>query len=428
MEEYKNVQNLTMVSCACANMLAEKFNVRLPEERLKTLIHEVSKDIISEYGDVQLKVKELNNITLSKIKNMYQIQTSPPNSDPPVISKERSFSQPSQTSHINQAAQVTQQTENQNNVLDDDTISHKLKELEARRKIIPSVNDVNNMWKTIDSVDSATHTTTHSTTHSTPHSAISLPISNSFKPNPISITLPSNMNNKLHYKNFIINSLNRDWEKSPGRNFIKFNISFDLYNNVFYPQCICFPKHIKNITPYVLMKISDVSKSIFYSFTCLVSNVDSKWDVWYPVDDVESISLQNKAWSITFHDFTNNELDIGADSIQVIEASKRSKNGTNGTNGTNKTNIFTLKIKLDMHSYDNNFMINDIVYIKTCVGKTYLKKIVAYEKTSDCDSDINIMTIIDEKNELVLEDFIDSKIMNTNNQYSIFIKYHYNKL
>jgi hypothetical protein len=392
MEEYRNVQNLDMLSFACANMLAEKFSIRLTEENMRALVQDISQEVINEYENIQLRVKELNNITLSKIKKLYQQQQVPsPSKKSPLLTKERSFTQI--------------------DVLDDDTITYKLKELEAKRKIIPTVHAAHTTHPTQSHSSHMTHT----------ESILDVPIplsassssssqGTAFQHNPISITLPSNMNEKILYKNFIINSLNRDWEKSPARNSIKFNIAFDLQNNTFYPQCICFPKFVKNITPYALMNITDSAKSLFYSFTCHSSSVGGKWDLWYPVEDVENIALQNKSWSIKFYDFTNNELDLGTDSIKVVEARK--------VDG----NKFSLKIELDSDSYDNCFHVNDIVCIKIYNGKTYLKKITAYEK-----GNINIMTIIDDKNELVLEDFINSKIMNTNNQYSIIIKYHYNK-
>lgn len=232
-----------------------------------------------------------------------------------------------------------------------------------------------------------------------------------FKQNPISIMLPSNLNDKIYYKNFIINSLNRDWARSPVRNLIKFNITFDLYHNTFYPQCVCFPKHVKQMTPYVLMNISDASKNMFYSLTCTSSSNDSNWDIWYPVENSENIILQNKTWTIKFYDFTNNELELGADDMHVEEVSKQDNN-------------YVLKFNLPQYSYDNNFMPNDMINIRINNGKTYLKKVISYEKGQNT---YNTMTINDDKNELILEDFINSTIMNTKNQYSVIIKYHYNQ-
>jgi|LakMenEpi03Aug12_release.lakeMendotaPanAssembly.Ray.scaffolds.fasta_scaffold00020_145 hypothetical protein len=404
MEDYKHVQNLHILSTACDKMLREKFSISLPDDKIYSLIDGVSSDVSTEYASMQLQAHQLNNITLSKIKNMYQLQhqlqqqhqrqtSQQPKQNLPVqqqpITPEQ---QPSPTKqYIQDNTPVTTDT------LDDDVISHKLKELEARRKIIPNYScapeDHEEIYES-----------------STPQQNII------YKANPISITLPS-ISDKIHYKNFIINSLNRDWARNVQRNNIKFNISIDVYTNTFYPQCICFPGFVKNITPYVLMNISDNTKNIFYSFICSnKTQQDSKWDTWYPVEDVENISLQNKSWSIKFYDFMNNELDLGSDNMSIIEVSSK------------KEKEYTLKILLDTDSYDNNFKINDVVCIRTYNGKLYNKKIINYIKAERYSQQVNEMTIIDDNNELVIDDFINSKILNTNNQYSFIIKYCFTKV
>jgi len=71
MEDYKHVQNLYILGTACNKMLKEKFNITLSDEKMQILIEEVSREVLTEYGSIQLKTHQLNNITLSKIKNMY---------------------------------------------------------------------------------------------------------------------------------------------------------------------------------------------------------------------------------------------------------------------------------------------------------------------------------------------------------------------
>jgi hypothetical protein len=427
MEDYKHVQNLYILGTACNKMLKEKFNITLSDEKIQILIEEVSREVLQEYGSIQLKTHQLNNITLSKIKNMYTNQFHNQSAKPSYLANHQSL--PLHSQHQTSTQQLSQQppeqllptqpssseqilntqsspsksssypsTPTNVDILDDDMINHKLKELEARRKIIPNYSYLpsENQPEIYES--------------NTPQQQNII-----YKANPISITLPS-VNDKIHYKNFIINSLNRDWARNIQRNNIKFNISVDVYSNSFYPQCICFPSFVKNITPYVLMNITDNSKNIFYSFTCNNTQVNSKWDTWYPVDDVENISLQNKTWSIKFYDFMNNELDLGSDNISIMEVS--SKNDKE----------YILKIQLPLDSYDNNFNNNDNIYIRTYNGKVYNKKITDYVKAERNSDGINIMTIIDDNNELVMDDFINSKILNTNNQYSFIIKYCFNKI
>jgi hypothetical protein len=111
----------------------------------------------------------------------------------------------------------------------------------------------------------------------------------------------------------------------------------------------------------------------------------------------------------------NNELELGHDNIPVIEVMKNDNN-------------YLLKIELQADSYDNNFSINDTICIRTYNGKVYNKKILDYMKCERISDNINTIIIEDVKNELCMDDFIDSKILNTNNQYSFIIKYHYQKV
>lgn len=376
MEDYKNIQNVAILNIACTKMLKEKFNITLSDDKIEKLITEISNEVVKECESMNLNIKELNNITLSKIKKIYQnylLNSSPSSKTSETIEREKS----------------NHNLENQ--ILDDDYINYKLKELEVKRKIIPQTQ--NNFEANNISDNTLNFNTVNNNTSTNGKEVI-------YKTNPISITLPSTLESKKMYKNFIINSLNRDWFKNPSRNNIKCNITLDYNNNILYPHCICFPKFVKNITPYVLMNINDGSKNVFYTFTCLKSYNDSRWDLWFPIKNVENISLYNKLWSIKFYDFTNNELDLGSDSISVIEVSK------------NK-NMFDLKI----NSTDNNFIKNDKINIRTYDGKIHLCKIFSYEN--------ELLTIYDEKDELNIDDFINSKILNIYNQYSFIIKYHY---
>lgn len=376
MEDYKNIQNVAILNIACIKMLKEKFNITLSDDKLEKLITEISNEVVKECETMNLNIKELNNITLSKIKKIYQnyvLNSSPSSKISETIEREKS----------------NNNLENQ--ILDDDYINYKLKELEIKRKIIPQTQ--NNLETNNISDNTLNFNGVNNNTSSNAKEVI-------YKTNPISITLPSTLETKKMYKNFIINSLNRDWFKNPSRNNIKCNITLDYNNNILYPYCICFPKFVKNITPYVLMNINDGSKNIFYTFTCLKSYNDSRWDLWFPIKNVENILLYNKLWSIKFYDFTNNELDLGSDCISVLEVSK------------NK-NMFDLKI----NSTDNNFMKNDKINIRTYDGKIHLCKIFSYEN--------ELLTIYDEKDELTIDDFINSKILNIYNQYSFIIKYHY---
>jgi hypothetical protein len=346
-------------------MLKEKFDITLAEDKIQTLLSDTIKSIETEYANVDLKCSELNNMTLSKIKNMFA-------NNP-----------------------VPKTKTNTNNILDDDTINMKLRELEARRQIIPTYESVPNE-------------------HMQQSQSIQpLQTVQSMQPmqpiQPITFKLPENTSIKDRiYKTFIINSLNRDWIKNPSRNNIKFNVPLTLDNYEFYPDCVCFPSFVKNISPYVILNVSDGTKKIYYTFIpvhCIFAN--AKWDIWKPTDNVENIVLGHKHWSIKFYDFLNHELDLGSDDINIIEVTKIVDT---------KYSTFSIKLQLFEHSFENNFNVNDCVILK-CSNKVHYVSILSY------DNESRTMIIVDKKNELQPEDFINSKIMNTGNQFSFIIKY-----
>lgn len=359
MDHYKSDRNITALHIACAKMLKDKFDLILSDDHIKDLIRNVSLDIVSNGGATNKSLNELNNLTLSKIRNVHQIN---------------------KTKTIEESSHLASNSGN-SELLDDDLISSKLKELEIRRQIIPTYSDNEQDFSL-----KSTHTPT--------------PI---IKPNPISITIPSAIENKKRYKTFIINSINRDWEKNATRNNVKFNVTLDFTNNIVFPQCLCFPKFVKNLTPYVLMNICDGVSNVYISFICPQSSTHSKWDVWTPVDDVENIALCNKTWLIRFFDFTNKELDLGRDAQSILQVT---------TEGDN--------FQLCLSNTDNKYEIGDLIKIKTYSGDYVTKKIINY-----VDENEKIVTIRNDSQELVVDDFINSKVMNLSDQYSFIIKYHY---
>lgn len=150
------------------------------------------------------------------------------------------------------------------------------------------------------------------------------------------------------------------------------------------------------------MYISDGIKNVYYSLTCTNSN--GKWDIWNTVDNIEKIGLTNKQWSIKFFDFTNRELDLGEDGINIIEVSNSNKGDS------------TFHLKLD--KTHDTFDVGDIINIRTNDLKHVFKKITAI--------DDNGIHIFDETFNLSQSDFLNSKLLVTKKQYSIIIKYNYN--
>lgn len=356
MDSYRDKANASMLKSACAKMLHERCNVIMKETDLDSLLSRVSAEVENEYAGMRLKISELNNITLTKMKNTYQ-QESKHIADPiqrPIEQNKDTIPKPKEQ------------------YLDDDMMNHKLKELETRRQVIPTyAEDTQEQHK--EAQDTV------------------------YKSNPISITIPPSVNDRPNYKSFIINSLNRDWCKFPKRNTIKFTMSLDVERFTFYPHCICFPKFVKTITPYVIIDISDGTKNVMYTLTC--GKVLENWDTWYPIDCVEKIGLKKNVWTVKMYDFTNNELDLGSDAISVVEVSKR--------DGT-----FVLKA----HGIgDCSLKRGDRIHIRCFNGNIITRNIESY------DDEKKEMSIV--SNDLLAEDFINSKLLVLKDQLSLIVKY-----
>jgi Sec-independent protein translocase protein TatA len=74
MSDYTSQQNLLIIKLACKRMLSDKYNVVLTDVKLEELIRKISNLVIQEFRDNvnNMGVNELNTITLSKIKQIFQ--------------------------------------------------------------------------------------------------------------------------------------------------------------------------------------------------------------------------------------------------------------------------------------------------------------------------------------------------------------------
>lgn len=389
MDKYQDIANLSILKKACSKMLQEKYNKRITQKDLDVLISSVAREVDEEYTEMNLKLSEINNITLSKIKKRYELesQASTEHSLQPLQTLQtlhdthtlqyKLYSQASQSQQSQQASQASQSQQSQQSsqalqILDDDLINYKLKELETRRQIIPTYVEENpeTLQREVQNL--------------------------TYKSNPISITIPPSANDRPNYKSFIINSLNRDWCKFPNRNLVKFNVSLDLDKNTFYPHCVCFPSFVKNATPYVIINLSDGVKNIMYTFTC--SSILGNWDTWHPINNVEKIGLEKSVWTIKIYDFTNKELQLGKDSIDVVQASM-------------VQDTFVLKTSM----IDDELIAGDIIHIK-CYNSTIVSKyVLQYSKEP---REITIDT-----KDIDIDDFINAKVLVIKNQFSFIVKY-----
>ena len=69
------------------------------------------------------------------------------------------------------------------------------------------------------------------------------------------------------------------------------------------------------------MSFSDNKITQKFIFILKSSNKDNKWDTWENAntDNDNLLLINTKNWHISFTDFINNDLDMGADGINIIE-------------------------------------------------------------------------------------------------------------
>ena len=142
------------------------------------------------------------------------------------------------------------------------------------------------------------------------------------------------------------------------------------------------------------MNISDNIKNYQSIFIC--ENQNTYWDIWKPTNnDYYEIDLSKKTWTITLFDFNNKELNIGYDNIQITEINNHNEN------------FYKFKVS------DYKFYVNDNITIKLYDSKIIKAKILEI---------IDNYYIID-KNNINIEQYINSYILNDMKQYSFVLKY-----
>lgn len=188
-------------------------------------------------------------------------------------------------------------------------------------------------------------------------------------------------------KTFIVNTT---------KNNFRITSMVDSKSHSIYPCYICIPSDVKFKTPYLILSLSDGIKQINYTYIPVNIN-NSNWDNWKPItDDYLEISLGNNNWIINFIDYLGNPLDMNE--YQAIVNDVLMVNN-NYTLNINKPHYFNVNDKIKI--IKNNGYISDNIIT---------------------DNNNNIITI--QKNNLILDDFIDSKIINYKHNISITFKYH----
>lgn len=377
MEIFRQVKNLSFVKMACNRMLLDKYNIQLADEKITELINKVAALVENDDKNANLSLNELNNITLSKIRGIYEKYSDKESLRTPPVPKAISVPKTSAPS-INEEIP---KEDFQNKFLDEDMINFKVKELEKTRQAIPTFsNETKN--QPMHSADEEDNIAEY----------------NTGKNIPISFTMTPAVNKTQTYKQIQINSISRNWLLHKDRNSMNAEITINLDNHVLFPDTLCLPSFVADMTPCVTMYISDGHDKISYIFTC--SRRNYTWDSWNTVASAESIDLRHKIWSLELYDMCGRKLCMGCDCFNILEIEK---------------NEGGYKIKIPKQEIP--FKIGDTLCIRTS------KETNIYETILKITEDGHVLHITS-NNSIDIQDFIDSVILNVNAQFSFMIKYH----
>ena len=239
------------------------------------------------------------------------------------------------------------------------------------------------------------------------------------KPEPIIVSQPSNIDinlkiieklellskekAKINSKSIVINSYNRDWLNKPYRNKLSFSINIDLQKHNIKIDKLILPKNIKNKTPYITMSIGESKFTQKFIFILKDSNNDNIWDIWENTntDNDNLLLINTKNWHISFTDFINNELDMGADGINIIEVNQSLDN--------NNLYYITIDNGNKKQYYDfGACYIYDNLLIKTNNGDNIQGKILNVQD--------NVLTVYIENIEK--KELMNASLLNYKGQYS----------
>ena len=373
-DDFKTEKNINLIFTAASKMIKDKYyDIKISDSDLLNIINSIKITICSDVVLIKkiVKLMELNKIALSKVKDHFDDIINKKN-EPEII-------------EINE-------DKIDNIKYDSEQLLLKVLELEEKRN---AANSLANLQKDTQE--------------------------NKFEP--IIVSQPSNIDinlkiieklellskekKKLKSKSIVINSYNRDWINNPYRNKLSFSINIDLQKHNIKIDKLILPKNIKDKTPYITMSIGDSKFTQKLIFILKSSNSDNKWDTWENAntDNDNLLLINTKNWHINFTDFINNELDMGADGINIIEIKEKQNNEFDLTidNGNKK-----------LYSDFGVCNIYDNLLIKTNNGDNIQCKIL--------NIDDNILTVYIENIEK--KELMNASLLNYKEQYSIIMSYY----
>lgn len=444
-DDFKSEKNRSLIIQASNKMLADKYKLSLNTEILINIINSIitsmSKDAILMNNTI--KLMELNTITLAKMKeyvnkNIDTINTANNN----ITDNHLSINNNNNPPVVNTGNKVDLNNEEYNSKkeLTNEELLIRVKDYENNRLISNSV--FTNIENDIDEFSQNNANTNMNTNTNVIPEIIEKVLT----------TINSNINTNINKKTLIINSYSRDWIINPHRNTLSFTINIDLQNNVIEPLKILFPLYVKNITPYIILVITDNHKTFKYKF--LYSKTSGNWDIWKLISKDNNINnvinLTNKNWKIHFLDYLNNILDLGKDNIKIsniadyklnkydnydntyIDSNIDSNINTNIDNilmppkiipkNTKKINLYEINIDYSNIIEYDEYNLNILSKYDYLQLKTYSNKYINI-KVIEVDNNIGKIIILNENN-LMKDDFHNSSLLNYKAQYSIILTYY----
>ena len=476
-DEFKSVKNRSLIIQASTKMLLDKYRLSLSAETLTNIMNAIisamSKDAILMNNTI--KLMELNTITLAKmkdyiIKNMDTVRNDAnitPDIEENILGSVSGVNSSVSGGDVNASgssgdvnasnttdANGTYKEEysyNKGDILSNEELLIRVKEYENSRAIsttiLTSGGSTGSGSGGASGLDNSQSSQASPQAPLTPLTPLTLP---SILPEIMEKVLTSintSTNTFVNKKTLIINSFSRDWVNNPKRNQLSFTVNIDLQSNIIEPLKILFPRYVKDISPYIVLVITDNHRTFKYNF--LYSKSSGKWDIWKlinkdsKVNNINnSINLANKTWKIHFLDYLNNELNLGKDDIKISQITDYNMNyGNNTSIDTNIDNILmpsqhnlTKDAKNKRQSfYEINIdYSNQLEYDEYNLGivskydnlllKTYKNNYVNI-KVMEVNDDLGKIIMLNDSG-LEKEDFVNSSLLNYGAQYSLILTYY----
>ena len=451
-DEFKSEKNRSLIIQASTKMLQDKYRLSLNAETLTNIMNAIisamCKDAILMNNTI--KLMELNTITLAKMKDYIIKNMENEDNIVGAVGADRASSGasgviatlPDNTSSAavpdnTQIDYKEGQSYNKGDILSNEELLIRVKEYENNRAISNTI------------LANATGAISIDNTAALPQAVASQAPASIFPEimEKVLTSINSSTNTFVNKKTLIINSFSRDWINNPKRNHLSFTVNIDLQSNIIEPLKILFPRYVKDITPYIVLVITDNHRTFKYNF--LYSKSSGKWDIWKLINKRDnninnSINLANKTWKIHFLDYLNNELNLGKDDIKISQINDYNMNyGNNTSIETNIDNIlipqlsqhnltkdaknkrqsfYELNIDYSIQLEYDEYNLGIVSKYDYMLVKTYNNKYVNI-KVMEVNDDLGKIIVLNE-NGLSKDDFINSSLLNYGAQYSLILTYY----